>query len=826
MTTARIPVDEAQRLQVLHSLALLDTAPDPTLDGLVRCVAHLMACPTALVSLVDQSRQWFKARVGLDRAETPREWSFCAHAILEEGLFEVPDASVDPRFADNPLVTGEPRLRFYAGVPISHDGQRLGTLCVIDLVPRSLAPAQRLLLEDLARLASAWLGARSDHLALQATTEAALRRSQLLEAVAQEVPGVVFQLTASASGQAALPYVSTQVVEMLELEPCDLENNPQVVMERVHPDDRGPLAATLAHSHYRLAVWEQEFRVVLPLRGLRWKAAHATPSRRADGTVVWHGFLSDVTARRERESRAAELQQRWQLAVAAAQLGLVDVDVATGEVDLDATACDQFGLPDQHTRLDVDAWLALFALDDAGREVLRAQLLGIRAGQTLSMSCDVLATDETGTRRHLELIAQATALPGDTTPRVVGTCRDVTASHQVEQLRRDKIAAEMATIEKSRFLSRMSHELRTPLNAILGFTQLLQLDEKEPLSPRQKVHARHAHDAGRLLLKLINEILDLGQVEHGARHLDMVGLDLRLLLEATLPLVAQLAERAGVWIDVIVPEALPKVHGDSLALEQVLLNLLSNGIKYNRRGGRLAVQLRRVDGMVHVAVGDEGPGLCEDQLTHLFEPFNRLGAEGTPVEGSGLGLVISRELVQAMQGQLQVSSTLGQGTTFTVILPVHVGSDPEPAAAQAPRPATIRPRREVTLLYIEDEPVNALLVQEALKSSPQWHLVLASDGPSGLALARALRPALVISDVHLPGLSGLDVVRALRADPGGRQLLCVALSADAMEEQIELALAAGFDDYWTKPLDLAAMPARIERLLAEAKDPLGRSSTP
>ena len=154
MTPAHLPADETRRLQVLHSLAVLDTEPDAALDGLVRCAARLLECPAALVSLVDESRQWFKARVGLDATETPREWALCAHAILGDGLFEVPDTAADPRFADNPLVVCEPRLRFYAGMPISHAGQRLGTLCVIDHTPRTLAPAQRLVLEAWDRLAN------------------------------------------------------------------------------------------------------------------------------------------------------------------------------------------------------------------------------------------------------------------------------------------------------------------------------------------------------------------------------------------------------------------------------------------------------------------------------------------------------------------------------------------------------------------------------------------------------------------------------------------------------------------------------------------------
>ncbi|WP_439535644.1 hybrid sensor histidine kinase/response regulator [Methyloversatilis sp.] len=262
------------------------------------------------------------------------------------------------------------------------------------------------------------------------------------------------------------------------------------------------------------------------------------------------------------------------------------------------------------------------------------------------------------------------------------------------------------------------------------------------------------------------------------------------------------------------------MHADRLRLRQVLVNLLGNGIKYNRRDGRLDLRFS-VDASdaqrVRIDIGDQGPGLAAEQIEHLFEPFARLGAEHSPVEGLGLGLAISRQFVEAMGGRISVASTPGMGATFSVRLPraaVPVPAHAEPPDTVPPPAATLQ---TLTLLYVEDEPVNALLVQDALQVRPGWTVLHAADAAAGLALVQACRPALVLSDIQLPGMSGLDLVRALRADIALGGLLCIALSAGAMPDQVAQARAAGFDDYWTKPLNVCTLAERIESALAEAE---------
>jgi signal transduction histidine kinase/CheY-like chemotaxis protein len=820
MISAALPVDEPSRLQTLRQLEVLDTDADPVLDGLVACAAQLTGCPVALVSMVDAERQSFLARHGLDARQTPRDISFCAHAILGPSLFVVADARHDARFADNPLVTGEPRVAFYAGVPLRVDGLALGTLCVVDRVPRTLDEAQRGALEALGRAAEHWLASRR----LQAELA---EKEALLAKLTAEVPGMVYRYRVSPGGEASLPYASEHAREMFELSPAELALSADAAYERVHEEDRAALRESLRVSAERLAPWRHEFRVCLPRQGLRWREGLARPERQPDGSVLWHGITTDVTERKESEARLRQVRHRWQVAVDAARLGLIEFDLQGGCVLLDAAARAQHGLPAEAaagadpgiTSLTYADWLRRFRLDERraiGTALQRAQ----RDGAAVALTVQLAAAGEPA--RHLEITARR-----DTSARggcLVGACRDVSEREQLEQLRRDKLAAEQAAADKSRFLSRVSHELRTPLNAILGFTQLLQLDALHPLHERQRERVEQIRHAGRHLLGLINDVLDLTRHEQGGWPMAMGRVDVQAQLSAACAMVETLAQRRGVRLEL--PAAGPPlcVRADARALKQVLVNLLSNGIKYNRPHGRLGIALRHHGERLEIAVSDEGQGLDAAQRGRLFEPFNRLGAEDTGIEGSGLGLVIAKSLAEAMGGELRVQSTQGAGSTFGLWLPLWAepagahGAGSEPArrepVAVPPAPAWTDGDREARILYIEDEPVNALLVVEALRGMPHWKVMTASDGEQGLELARTLRPDLLLIDINLPRMSGSEVVRALRRRPSTRDLPCIALSADALPEQIAAAREAGFDDYWTKPLDLRTLVSRLGERLA------------
>jgi PAS domain S-box-containing protein len=380
------------------------------------------------------------------------------------------------------------------------------------------------------------------------------------------------------------------------------------------------------------------------------------------------------------------------------------------------------------------------------------------------------------------------------------------------ELRKAKQAAEKANQAKSEFLSRMSHELRTPLNAILGFAQLIDMGTP---TPRQRQQVEQILKGGRLLLSMINEVLDLARIEAGQVPLSLAPIRIRQLVAEVVDLLRPLAERRGIRLNAA-DEDLPDLHvwADEQRLKQVLLNLVSNAVKYNREAGSVALSAEATaQGRVRVRVQDTGPGLAPEQLQRLFNPFDRLGAELTEVEGSGLGLVVSKRLTEAMGGLLEVSSTPGQGASFGVNL--------AGASVARTRPALERDATKLggdkagterwTLLYIEDHLQNFSLVEGILAHRPHVHLLRAMKGEHGLELARVERPELILLDVHLPDMKGDEVLRRLRADSQLCHIPVIVLSADATPHQIERLRAAGAQDYLTKPIDVQRFLALVDR---------------
>jgi CheY-like chemotaxis protein/nitrogen-specific signal transduction histidine kinase len=400
----------------------------------------------------------------------------------------------------------------------------------------------------------------------------------------------------------------------------------------------------------------------------------------------------------------------------------------------------------------------------------------------------------------------------------VGLNWDVTQRKRAEAALRDMEAAERASHAKSEFLARMSHELRTPLNAILGFAQLLEHDGADGLDGVQRERLARMRSAGMHLLSLIEDVLDLAAVEAGSLPVTLQPTALDDTVDEVRQWLATMADEQRVGLQVQPSGATLLV--DPRRLRQIVANLVTNAIKYNRPGGQVWVSACRtgLDGAAgwELSVRDNGRGLSEAQQAHLFEPFNRLGAEREGIEGRGIGLSTVRQLVQLMGGRVQVHSRPAQGSDFRVWLPAAPGADqadPADGGAAMARPADAAPMR---LLYIEDNPVNALVVRELVALCPQVELRCAVNGRQGMALALDERPDLVLVDLQLPDIDGYEVLRQLRAaDP---QATVVALSANALPDEMARARAAGFDDYWTKPIDFEQFLGGLDRL-ATARAP-------
>ncbi len=374
------------------------------------------------------------------------------------------------------------------------------------------------------------------------------------------------------------------------------------------------------------------------------------------------------------------------------------------------------------------------------------------------------------------------------------------------ELVRARDEAERANLAKSEFLSRMSHELRTPLNAILGFGQLLELEVQHH---GQRAKLRQILDAGDLLLALINDVLDLARIEAGHLAVSTEGVALQPLVTDCLTLLRPQAQARRISLSAVAADNRRQVRADRTRLKQVLLNLLSNAVKYNRVGGSVSVRIEDHAECWRVCIDDTGPGLDADQQARLFVPFERLEAARTAVEGTGIGLALSRRLMELMHGRIGVNSEPGRGSSFWVELPKGQEGTPAPAppapTADAEPTPVAGPHYDV--LYIEDNPINLMLVEHIVALRPQWRLLGAASPTQGLVLARTRRPRLILLDIHLPEMDGWAVMHVLSEDAATRDIPVVAVSAQAMPADLARGRAAGFADYLTKPL-------HIERFLA------------
>jgi PAS domain S-box-containing protein len=394
---------------------------------------------------------------------------------------------------------------------------------------------------------------------------------------------------------------------------------------------------------------------------------------------------------------------------------------------------------------------------------------------------------------------------------------DITERKKTEDaLKMARLEAEQANRAKSEFLSRMSHELRTPLNAILGFAQVLQLDD---LNEGTKEGLQQIARGGEHLLSLINEMLDIARIEAGRLALSSEPVRIRDAVQHALELVRALADQREIAL--VIDRSLADdaaVVADRQRLNQILLNLLSNAVKYNRQGGQVSVGLERVgDRRIRIVVTDTGAGIPQEKLDRLFQPFERLGAEQTLVEGTGLGLALSRGLADAMGGTLGVASEADRGSTFWLELP-----DGDPTQVRPDADSLCRPSRPATsaqtsgvVLYIEDNRSNVRLMERVLERRPGVRLLHAPTGGEGLRQARDSQPDLILLDLHLPDMSGEDVLRQLWQETALRRIPVAILSADAMPEQARRLKASGAIAYLTKPLDIGEVIRTVDESLSE-----------
>jgi signal transduction histidine kinase/ActR/RegA family two-component response regulator len=475
-------------------------------------------------------------------------------------------------------------------------------------------------------------------------------------------------------------------------------------------------------------------------------------------------------------------------------------------------------------------------IHDPQEVMARAQTLSLELGTTITPGFEALAFKAS---RGIEDIYELTYIckDGSRFPAIVsitalrddyghiigylliGTDNSVRKEVELE-LNKAMAVAEKANLAKSDFLSSMSHELRTPLSAILGFAQLMESGSPSPTAS-QKRSIDQILQAGWYLLELINEILDLALIESGKLSLSVEPISLAEVMHECQDMIEPQAQKRGISVAFPPVDIRYFVQADRTRVKQVLINLLSNAIKYNRAGGTVVVdQITTIPGRIRICVKDSGEGLTADKLAQLFQPFNRLGQEANGEEGTGIGLVTTKRLVELMGGAIGAESTVGSGSVFWIELNLTAErrAARDTAISSAVAHGNVQSDAQLhTLLYVEDNPANLMLVEDLIARRPDIRLLTARDGNRGIEIARASRPDVILMDINLPGISGLKALKVLAEDPATAHIPVVALSANAIPRDIQKGLEAGFFRYLTKPIKVNEFMATLDVALEFAK---------
>ncbi|MFL6697582.1 MAG: PAS domain-containing protein [Vitreoscilla sp.] len=575
----------------------------------------------------------------------------------------------------------------------------------------------------------------------------------------------------------------------------------------VHPDDRQRLLdIALAWIRQPEAPLEIAHRIV----DVQGKVRHLVSRARAEPPASPYranGVSIDVT---ERELALAALRQateRSALATRAAGIGIWEWDSDTGTTRWDDEMFVLRGQPPRPRPPTFDEMTAWVHPDD--RAYVNDQIQSARVDdRTAYYEFRIQRPD--GQMRWLASRSLPVRDERGRTRLRLGVNWDITEAHEAAAARHERELVLRESQAKSELLARMSHELRTPMNAVLGFTRLLLADDAAAadgvqaaaeINATRQARLEHIHSAGEHLLTLINNVLELSRLDGPARDVVLQPVAIAAIIEQSLPLVEGLAIQHGVTV--VAPPSPLHVRADATRLTQVLVNLLTNAIKYNRPGGSVRLDATPEAGRVLIRVSDDGIGMTPEQQTDAFEPFNRAGAERDRVEGTGIGLTIVKALVEGMGGCIAVRSAPGVGSVFEVVLD----------AAAATGSLALPSRR---LLYIEDNAVNVMIVSELVRRRRGIEFDSMPDGASGVARAAQTLPGLTLVDMQLPDIDGLEVLARLRADPATASLRVIALSANAIPADIQRALQAGFDDYWTKPLDFRVFNATLDEVFGDA----------
>jgi PAS domain S-box-containing protein len=795
---------EKQRLRALYGYNILDTLPEEELDALTKLAASICNSPIALISLIDKDRQWFKSNIGLKDSQTSLDVSFCKYAIHSESVYEINDATKNDLFSNNPLVTNDPNIRFYAGAPlVTPEGYKLGTLCVMDREPKKINEEQKNTLLVLAKLVMTQFELRRKKIELEEQITLYNRR-------VEDVGDIIY--TSDFNGN--FNFINHKVHEILGYKPEELIGKSfrsLIVPGWVEKVD------AFYHEQFKSRVNKTtlEFPVITKNGEARWVEQTVTAYLK-DGLIhEFHGIVRDIEQRKSDQQKLIQSEEKFYSLFSLSPVPMALICVDDGEyTEVNDAFIHMTGYSTEEIVGKTVRELNMIS------ESTRNEIQAAAKRKRYLKGKELVLNARSGKKVHVVLSTEMVEVDGK--EHLLSIYHNITKRKELEtELIRAKEFAEQSATAKERFLANMSHEIRTPMNAVLGFTDLLTSTD---LNNDQKEYIESIQTAGKNLMTIINDILDYSKIEAGMMTLEESPLSVRSIFSSLEMMFFPKAQEKNLQLVFDCDRNIPEVLiGDPTRLTQIIINLVGNGIKFTETGGVKVIawlvnKTEKAAGVMF-QVHDSGIGIPADKVDFVFDRFNQVSNDTTrKYGGTGLGLSIVKKLVELHGGQVSVSSEFGKGSVFEFSIPFKYSFNEQITDVKKSTSAKTTPlQKSLNVLLVEDNILNQKLAGKVLTN--MGHIVeLAGNGKIAVDKLKQKTYDLVLMDMQMPEMDGYEAAVIIRKELKNNVPI-IAMTAHAMSGEREKCINLGMNDYISKPFKVEELEFRIKSLFLAHSSP-------